>query len=500
MQCFTPQNTPVEIIGADWVHPKLAGMVTKMITLENAEDNRPCNYHPLKRVLFDASGNPAGKNGFFVNGDITVNLRECFKTGTELVDNREDAGILGMAWHVIIHTVFHELFHVWVSSAPELKFDDHELEEEEADAFAIRQTILFGMKYDTEMPPWKEMHLFTELFEEVMEAEFEKDPESNWLKTQRRFANEGIIFVTREGAELTTFRDYMRVISGWPTRNNDRWEEPTLVTWKNIPENLTPDAPKPPAEKVAAAGASPVPPPPPEPPEPQVAVPPPPPSAPTASVPPPPAANAAEEPVYTEDYPPQPWDGELYSGDEVVHAYQPVRAPQERELEQHNVSLADIVTCMQAVYTRLAYTMFDKCQFNGGGAFGNPAGVLDPVSIADIPHATEIIHSCETVNQFGQPTRMDCNGVVKGTIFTKKQLPAYKLFLNINGKVHKRVVVPQNPNTNSVSAKKARAGAKIVWIINADLTNAQVNALRSQGKRASKFIAKVENGQYTALK
>jgi len=266
MQCLTPQNTAVEIIGAERIHPKLGGMVEKMINFPNAEDDRPCEYHKLKRVIFDVMGNPSGATGCYVNGDVSINVRQCFASGVELSIDREDSNILATAWHMIMATFFHELFHVWVSSHPKLAFDDVKLEDDAADDFAFRQTPVFGMYYDTEMPPWQEMGILTEMMEELLNDKFEADPDDHWLKAQRRLLKEGIIVTTTEGSEIVTFREYLRVLSGYPTRNSDRWQQPALVSWENDPSNIKMDAPKPPpAEAVFTAEAAGVPPKPPTP-------------------------------------------------------------------------------------------------------------------------------------------------------------------------------------------------------------------------------------------
>jgi len=513
MQCLTPQGTPVEIIGAERIHPKLGGMAEKMINFPNVEDDRPCEYQKLKRVIFDVTGNPAGATGCWVNGDLTINVRQCFASGVALSEDREDSNVLATAWHMVLATFFHELFHVWVGSHPRLAFDDIKLEDDAADEFAFKQVPMFGMNYDTEMPPWREMGIMTEMMEELLNDKFEADPDSSWLRAQKRMLKEGIIIVSKEGNEIVTFREYLRLLSGYPLKNELRWDEPALVSWSNDPSNIKLDTPKPPKPAAVftpgAAGAPPAPPttaadaapaaPNPQPvPSPPAATTPPPPQT---SVPTPPAstdAQAGPEIVYDEDSPPEPDMSEYETREEVYHAYEPIRPPQ--NLTNHGIPMDEMISSIQAIYVRLAYVMFDKCQFNGGGVFANPAGVLDPVSIADIPHATELIESCETVNQLGQKTHMKCDGVVKGTVFAKKGLPAYILYLNINGNVHKRTLVAQNPNTQSKPAIQARNGAKIVWVIDADMSDQDVAKRRAAGQKASKFIAKITDGQYVTLR
>jgi len=545
----TANGCPVEIIGADKIHPKIGGIVDKMLQCNYYDDDRPIEYVGLKRIVFDDSGAPIGKCGWHVQGDITINILECFAAAKIVCDERLDTPIMATTWHVIIRVLWHELFHAWVRSATDLKFDDKKEEELAAEDFAYHQTASFAMAYDVEMPPAEEMGLLYELAIDWLKEKADEDPESLWVKEQYRMLEDGVAYVFSDVEEVS-FRQYIRAFSA--IKDQERWDEPALVTWEHVAdvvarkagtdmnEQTEVFAPDTPAEEEQQperqvffnqAGATP-PPPPAQNEEVQVffqgeakAVPTPPAAAQAASVPPPPAAEPANAPAESEediesiDTPPEP-EGFAYDSiptdeepalDEayrqihkdleagkVHHAYSQITQPSAGPA--HNIPMDEMVASMQAIYLRLYQAIFDKCQPNGAGKFGNPGGVLEQVSIADIPHANELIHSCETVNQIGQPIRMNCNGQVKGTVFAKKGLAAFKLNLNVGGRIHKRTLVPQNPDTASKSAENARNGQKIAWIISGDYTDAQAEILRAQGKRASKFIAMIKDGRYITLK
>jgi len=504
MQCFTPQGTPVEILGAEKVHPKLGGMIDKMINLPNAEDDRPCEYHPLHRVMLTTKGYPVGKVGCFINDDITLNLQEIWGVATELAEEDNNSSVIGMAWHVLLRTMFHELFHVWVKSDYKLAFDSEELEDEHAEIFAEAQLTKFAATYDTEIPPWDQLGFFTEKVKAYLG---EKATEGNeyWLERQTRMVKEGYV-VLIDDVPVVEFRNYMKLIADKGT-DEDMWNKPVLSSWHNVAENMPQEAvaqesvPAPPAAAANAATASAPPPPSPSTPSPPQPTPP----APTA-VPPTPVAveqNHEDDNLIfdmQEDAPPPSEGDEVYEYHRTENAYhvsEPI--PKPKYAKNHNIPMEEMIASMQAIYMRLANNIFDKCQFNGAGAFGNPAGVLEGVSIADIPHANQLIHSCETMNQYGQKTRSENKGVIRGTVFTKSGLPAFVLWVNINGQMKKRLLVPQNPNKGSKSAEQAKSGARIVWIIDGDMTDQEVIERRKQGKRASKFIAKIMNGQYTVL-
>lgn len=517
----TPQLNQVEVLWAEKINPKLAGIVDKMINFPNVADERPCEYNALNRVVFEYTDRPRGKTGMYTNGDIVINLVGCFQVAKNVSEDDFSSPVIPAAWDVMLRTLFHELFHAWVDSSPDLRFDDVGLEEEEANNFADRQLVRFSLVYDVEMPPPKEMGLFYELALDWLVEKSQEDPADEWVEAQRQWLEDGTVFVFSD-APVVSYRQYMRVLAPWDVQQMDRWEEEGEPVWKainadteeevkertnafNTPEEeVTLHADEIPPEPPAGS----VPKPPASAPKPPVTVPTPPaavapanvpaPPPPGPSTPPPPAANAATEEVYDEDTRPEPDFSEYEQPAETHHAYEPITAP--TNLEQHQVPMHEMISSMQAIYMRLNQVFYDKCGWNGVGSFDNPAGVLDGVSIADIPHARELVSHCETTNQLGQRTMQECNGFVRGTVFAKKGLPAFIIYLNIDGVAHKRVLVVQNPTTGSFSAKDVQRGSQIAWVLNGDLSDADLQQRRAAGQRASKFIAKIKDGRYIPTK
>jgi hypothetical protein len=493
----------VEILYAEKINRKLAGIAAKALECPNAEDDRPCEYGALKRIIFDDSGRPEGKTGLYVNGDIVINLKECFSVAKTVSEDDMSSPVLGAAWDCMLRVLFHELFHVWVDQAPDLRFEDKDEEEEAAYDFADRQIIMFSMLYDVEMPPAEEMGLFHDMALDWFAQKLAEDPDSEWVDAQRHMLQDGTVFVFAD-APVVSFRQYIRAIAPWDYQQSVHWDKKVRPTW---PETTTKEdtsvdkytnafmeavqeAENEPAHSVPSPPAEATP----------TTPPPPPPVDQTPETPP--APRDADAPttsaLYDEDLPPEPNLSQYEQPSQVHHAYEPVLPPE--SADNHGIPMEDMIASMQAIYMRLNQVFFDKCTWNGAGSFGNPAGVLDGVSIADIPYGTVLVHSCETLNNMGQRTRTDCNGYVRGTVFAKKGLPAFMLFININGTIHRRTLVAQNPNTTSKSAESARRGDQIAWVINGDFSTADEERLRSEGKRASKFIAMIKNGRYITLK
>ena len=53
--------------------------------------------------------------------------------------------------------------------------------------------------------------------------------------------------------------------------------------------------------------------------------------------------------------------------------------------------------------------------------------------------------------------QVPCDGIIKGKLSKQQLLPMYELYLNINGNLHKRTFIVQNPN------KKDTAGNYTSW-------------------------------------
>ena len=133
------------------------------------------------------------------------------------------------------------------------------------------------------------------------------------------------------------------------------------------------------------------------------------------------------------------------------------------------------------VYKRMHEHIFEKCGFQvcgvgTGNAVGfNPSmigNVLQPISIADIPRATELIIAYDKYDPATGKTQMKVpvqNGLIAGKISKNNSMPFYAIYINNNGTECKRMLMAQNPFKThaggySTTAQKAQQGNQISWV------------------------------------
>jgi hypothetical protein len=177
----------------------------------------------------------------------------------------------------------------------------------------------------------------------------------------------------------------------------------------------------------------------------------------------------------------------------------PMVAPPATSYTPNGLSDATIVAFMKDVYMRLYTHIFNKCgrQLNSDQGFTNPGAVLDPVSIADLiqlHQAPNLIMEYDTLNAAGHRQPEECKGHIRGIVFNKSNqhgIPAFAIYLNINGMRVKRSLIAQNPakvneaGQYSPKALEARVGHAIAWIMSED--------------ESKKFIAVIRDNIYEAL-
>ena len=518
MLAMTAQNSPVEIIGADKIHPKLGDIVRKMLLLHDSNhktnDDDPVmpDYRHVNKIFFDDMDYPRNLHGSWMNREITVNIRQCWKTAQAQSEEFTEISAIALAWHFVLRCVFHELFHAWAEN-PNVANPEDEIEEEEAELFSEDQMVLMAMLFDVEMPDVADLGCLTELFHEAIDEHLKSDPTSTWAQTQQEMFDNGEIY-HEDYLVIKSYREFVRRISD--NMKDPRWDEkPAAVSATNVapaPPKRAEESPKRPSSPPKPSSPAGPPPPPPEgrssqpqPSSPVSAPTPPVAPRPTTPAPAPPAegprGTVSDEMEYGEGMV-EPDDEAYVQADkkETYHAYTSPMAYSGAPQKAVNATQEEIISTMQAIYMRLARHLFEKCGWDGHGNFVNPAAVLEAVYIGDLPHAEELIISCNTTDSMGKWTNRKVTQHISGLVFTKSGLPAYSLLVNIGGKSCKRILVPQNSKKSSPSAERARNGERIVWLINGDMTDRDVEKARAAGRRASKFIAKISNDTYTVLK
>jgi len=119
------------------------------------------------------------------------------------------------------------------------------------------------------------------------------------------------------------------------------------------------------------------------------------------------------------------------------------------------------------------------------------AGVLEPLHLTDAEKSLDLIVKCMVANPSGEgwiAGDVRTAGYIKGCLYSGGKVSAYDLYLNWGGTERHMKLITQNPEKQSKTAARARAGAKIVWILDADEEDAKKS-----------FKAKIEDGVYTVL-
>jgi hypothetical protein len=133
--------------------------------------------------------------------------------------------------------------------------------------------------------------------------------------------------------------------------------------------------------------------------------------------------------------------------------------------------IPNMASTIETVFRTMFWHVVSKGEFTNEGGYNNPGVILDPINIAHIPGASQIFTHMDTLDSQGkyaknQPTTMGITGML-----TKENLPKYTLFLNINGTLHRRSLVAQNPNAVDdmgnlkTWAREAQMGAKIMYVL-----------------------------------
>lgn len=173
------------------------------------------------------------------------------------------------------------------------------------------------------------------------------------------------------------------------------------------------------------------------------------------------------------------------------------------DLPNISMNVVDMKRILEEVYKRMHEHCFTKCGFqlsgvNTGNASawneGYAGNILEPINIADIPGATQLIIAIDRYNNATGKITMNSSitdGTISGKITkTDEPIPSYAVYINNNGVEQKRLFLVQRAfkmtaNGYSQNSIKAQQGNQISWVLD--------GADRRPGEKA-KYIYKVENG------
>ncbi len=502
--------------GVHLVSEKLVGIISEIMkddayTSKDGVEHKSDNFG-VRCIEFKNNGFPAGKAGmaYIDGGAIAINLEEIWNSCLSILEEgKVKLSMTGIIWDELIITILHEIHHIDACRDADYRViakDDPTGADKEAEAWAKETLTDFGKTFDIEPTLLSEMPFFSVKLMELMTSDL-KDEE--WVIRARLLLEDGIMYHDEANdITLTTFREYLRGIED-PDEKDDAWEQGVSVidlifnmddgsvikTAEVLPEPVVDIAAA--TEQIAetfkeavVAGSM-------APKSGALFAP-----APTEETV---AADLADETPASEQTVemdkvalPESIVAEQEQVAAAAVATPPVAAPA-TSYEPNGLSAETMVAFLKDVYMRLYSHIFNKCgrQLDNDQGFTNPGAVLEPVSIADLiqlHQAPNLIMDYDTLNAEGHRQPEQCQGHIRGLVFNKSNqhgIPAYAIYLNINGQRVKRSLIAQNTakvNSSgqySPMALEARAGHAIAWLMSED--------------ENKKFVAKIRDNIYEVL-
>jgi len=177
----------------------------------------------------------------------------------------------------------------------------------------------------------------------------------------------------------------------------------------------------------------------------------------------------------------------------------PQHAPQAQmpnNLPNYNLTAEQIRACVGDIIVRCYQHIYSKCGFRPGQnpqfAPEHRQAIAEPVSVLGIPCIDKILIAMDAIDAMTgryQKQVPVVNGMIRGKTTKNMGLPSYTLYLNFNGHMVKRLILPQNQWKDngqggySQPAIRAQQGAMILWMMDGD-----------DSVPGQKWKAKIENG------
>lgn len=170
----------------------------------------------------------------------------------------------------------------------------------------------------------------------------------------------------------------------------------------------------------------------------------------------------------------------------------PTQAPA-ASLPQNGLSEPEAQRLFIILANNIDRIFFNHCGWNGQGGFTNPKAVTQqPLHLEQLdPKMPEFVIAadCEINGQYTRNRPTD-GGQLYGNYKAHAMLPGYTVYLNMNGMLLRRALIPQNPNTGSTWASWAQQGHQMTNILDDDPN-------LKQARITDKMKAQVINGTYT---
>jgi hypothetical protein len=514
------------ISGAELVPDKLLGVLTYVLSNEETG---------VAAITFRDDDLPKGLMGQSnpVHRCCVINMEHIFNRTLQMIEKGDNHLNLAAAmWLAVLDTTFHEMFHVSFAFNDPTAYAEY-LEsgklmvgledsekgqteynfEEAAEEYSAEMIVKLAKEIDIECPAIADMgHFGVGMMMLFTDTDIMKD--SKFLRRAQRQLEQGIVYEdTEEEVFQITLREYIRTtIANEKDGGGEDWEQPvSLINMRTeqVDGTVVVDKAEPVVANAAAAMAAT--------------------TAAAAAVAESPAmaALAAANPTLPAATVASPSLASLFPGAGAKTSYEDASAGIDESAALFNQAGLDSVVLpvgvqttvnaagaaaagpatpevpktydtavevpdgklaplLQAIYMRLYTHMFAKCGWSQNPAtgqfhFANLDAAIQSVPIDDIftglaPEAKGLVAEYITVSPQGQDGYLEpCQGYVRGLVYRNKQLPGYKIYLNIGGNRICRTLVPQNPqkqnaqNAYSRPAQEAQVGHARCYVLDGDL-------------------------------
>ena len=482
----TPIDTPTGLVmvwGFEHVSAKMIDVLKTMLSHDAFESV----YHGIKSIVFRIDGFPKdGDKSICASfapdtGSVAINMDKTLERAIDRSMDHPETSLFASWWIEMILNFGHELHHGvrWHTDRSKLHNNNKMLEEEEdrAEKYCNEVIVELAQEYDIEMPSIEEEIWFNN---QVIELFSGKDDSDAWGKSQKEMITESIVWrhepTDSAPVVISTFKDLVCLISNGDM-SAEEWSKPTITLNPNIPtldEQLNGKT-----VIMNAAGEQ-------------------------SEVVQPVATNPVNNDFVIEDdmgdyegsydESPEEYDYDYDAqGAQAISPVQPVTqavqpvpvtpvvpfdntpAQQDVQTDQVTYDMATVNRVAKDVYTKMFHFIFKNCGplRDADVGFSNPEAVLTtPLPLT--PEEASIFVSMDHLDINGRwCPGVSTKGGLLGKVMKNTKLPSYEVTLLVNGAIHKRLFIPQNPNKrkNGILTQRsleARSGDTIAYIKNQD--------------------------------
>ena len=434
-------------------------------------------YHGIKSVIFRIDGYPKELDKSLCASfapdvcGIAINMDKTLERAMERSMDHPETSLYASWWVEMMLNFGHEIHHGirWNTDRSNLHNNTKLLEDEEtrAEEYSNGVIVELAQEYNIEMPDIEEETWFNSQIVELFSG---KDESDTWAKAQKEMLTEKVVWrhEPKDSKEVVvhTFKEFVCLITDGKM-DSEEWNKPTITLDPDVPsldEQLNGKT-----VVMNAAGE-----------QGEVTQPP---SAPVTAAPVNNDFNSEMyldemEEGYEEVY--EAYDGH-YEAQPPAPAVQPAavkpattglpfdKIPETHEPEQQQ-TLETVNRIAKQVYMKMYHFIFANCGplKDSDIGFSNPDAVLaTPIPLTEEEKSVFVSMDHHDINGRWCKDVSTANGLL-GKVMKNTKLPSYEVKLCVNGTIHRRLFIPQNPNRrkNGVltqRALEARSGDAIAY-------------------------------------